>query len=214
MRTTLGGFLGKIPRPTPAMAVALLALLIAASGAAVAAGSFKASDGTITACRDNKSGVLRVIQSGQSCNASKETTITWKDGITGKVADSELLDGKDSTEFLGADQKAADADKLDGIDSTQLPHGFYDVKQIFIRASPENGFAAAIVLCDEGDKVVGGGYEALDETSWVATDAPLFDRGESETQSGWVIAWKTQDPSTTDDILVHALCADFGAPHP
>ena len=83
------------------MAVALLALLIACSGAAVAAGSFTASDGTITACRDNRTGVLRVIQSGQSCTASKETTITWKDGITGKVADSDKLDNKDSTDFVG-----------------------------------------------------------------------------------------------------------------
>jgi hypothetical protein len=95
MKATLGGLLGKIPRPTPAMAVALLALLIAASGAAVAAGSFTASDGTITACRDNKTGVLRVInaQGGQTCTA-KETTITWKDGITGKVADSVMLGGQ------------------------------------------------------------------------------------------------------------------------
>jgi len=82
------------------MAVALLALLVAASGAAVAAGSYTASDGTITACRDNKTGVLRVIQSGQSCS-SKETTITWKDGMTGKVADADKIDGLNSTDFVG-----------------------------------------------------------------------------------------------------------------
>ena len=98
MKAILGGVLGKIPIPTPAMVVALLALFIAASGTAVAAISFTASDGTITACRDNRTGVLKVIQSGQTCT-SKETTITWKDGITGKVADADKLDGKDSTEF-------------------------------------------------------------------------------------------------------------------
>jgi hypothetical protein len=119
MRATLGGFLGKIPRPSPAMVVALLALLIAASGAAMAAGSFTASDGTITACRDNRSGVLRVIQSNQTCT-SKETTITWKDGITGKVADSDLLDGKNSTDFYAAGSKVADSDKLDNRDSTEF----------------------------------------------------------------------------------------------
>ncbi len=36
----------------------------------------------------------------------------------GKAPDSELLDGKDSTEFLGAKAKAADSDKLDGQDYT------------------------------------------------------------------------------------------------
>ena len=94
MKATLDGLLGKIPRPTPAMVVALLALFIAASGTAVAAISHTASDGTITACRDNRTGSLRVIQSGQTCTISNvrtlgETTITWKDGITGTVADSE-----------------------------------------------------------------------------------------------------------------------------
>ncbi len=47
MRTILG-VLGRIPRPTPAMGVALLALLIAASGAAVAA--ISGSNGTVAVC--------------------------------------------------------------------------------------------------------------------------------------------------------------------
>jgi hypothetical protein len=74
------------------------------------------SDGTITACRDNKTGLLRVIDTAdmlQGCSG-KETRLHWKDGITGKVADSDKLDNKDSTEFLGANQKAADSDNLDG----------------------------------------------------------------------------------------------------
>src|SRR5829696_975241 len=135
MKATLGGVLGKIPIPTPAMTVALLALFIAASGTGVAAISYTASDGTITACRDNRTGALRVIQSGQTCATSKETTITWNDGITGKVADSDKLDGQDSTAFLGTNQKAADAahadqatsassaadaDTLDGTDSSEF----------------------------------------------------------------------------------------------
>lgn len=37
-----------------------------------------------------------------------------------KAFDSDLLDGKDSTEFLGATAKAADADKLDGRDSADF----------------------------------------------------------------------------------------------
>jgi hypothetical protein len=59
MRTILSGLGRRIPRPTPAMGVALLALLIACSGAAVAA--IPSSDGTISACRDNRTGTLRVI---------------------------------------------------------------------------------------------------------------------------------------------------------
>jgi hypothetical protein len=126
--------LGRIPRPTPAMGVALLALLIACSGAAVAA--ITSAEGTITACRDTKTGTLRIInaEGGQTCSA-KETQLAWKNGINGKVADSlhadradsaasagdaDTLDGKNSTEFFGKTEKAADPDTLDGLDSTEF----------------------------------------------------------------------------------------------
>jgi hypothetical protein len=79
MRSFLGGVLGKVPRPSPAMVVALLALLIACSGAAVAA--IPGQDGTITACRNEHNGALRVIdaQEGQTCRAS-EAQLSWKAG--------------------------------------------------------------------------------------------------------------------------------------
>jgi hypothetical protein len=41
-------------------------------------------------------------------------------GATAQAADANTLDGKDSTEFLGATAQAADANTLDGKDSTQL----------------------------------------------------------------------------------------------
>ena len=79
------------------MAVALLALLIAASGVAVAA--IPSPNGTITACRDNKTGALRVIDAPSQTCTSKETLLPWKDGIHGKVADSDLLDGKSADDL-------------------------------------------------------------------------------------------------------------------
>src|SRR5215218_9200609 len=118
MKPILGGVLGKIPIPTPARVVALLALFIAASGVAVAT---IPSNGTITACYAKSNGALRVIDTGQTCN-SKETQLAWMDGSTllgrnEKTTDSDKLDNKDSTEFVGANQTAADSDKLDGRDS-------------------------------------------------------------------------------------------------
>ena len=128
------------------MGVALLALLIACSGAAVAA--IPSADGTITACRDNRSGALRIInaEGGQTCSA-RETQLAWKDGINGKVADSlhadradnatnaanaanadsatsagdaDTLDGRDSTEFLDKTGTVANSDTLDGMDSSSF----------------------------------------------------------------------------------------------
>src|SRR5215203_5998670 len=139
MKPTLGGVLGKIPIPTPAMVVALLALFIAASGVAVAT---IPSNGTITACYAKSNGALRVIDTGQTCT-SKETQLAWMDGCTllgknEKATDSDKLDNKDSTAFYAqgakvadsshADQansatsatSAADADLLDGKDSSEF----------------------------------------------------------------------------------------------
>jgi hypothetical protein len=64
----------------------------------------------------------------------------------GKAPDSELLDSKDSTEFLGASAKAADSDKLDGKDSTD-----------FAAASTPTAFAArtgSVTIPDDGSVVV------------------------------------------------------------
>src|SRR5215210_1183647 len=98
---TMGGVLGKIPRPSPAMVMALVALLVATSGAAFAA--IPSSSGTITTCYDKGNGTLRVIdvEDGQTCH-STETQLSWKDGITGKVANSDKLDGLDSSAFARA----------------------------------------------------------------------------------------------------------------
>jgi Phage Tail Collar Domain len=119
MWATLGGVVGKVPRPSPAMVVALVALLIACSGAAFAA--IPSPNGVIAACYDNGNATLRVIDrlEGQACR-STETELIWKDGIHGKVADSDKLDGMDSTDFLGKTEKATDSDKLDGMDSSKF----------------------------------------------------------------------------------------------
>lgn len=177
MKIIVGGVLGKIPRPTPAMAVALLALLVASSGVAVAAGSFTASDGTITACRDNRTGTLRVIQSGQSCTASKETTITWKDGITGKVADADKLDGQDSAAFLGANQTAADSNKLDGLDSTDFAKSYKRTVVVNPVGTPtENGTALKNALSGISDASESNPYLLKIEPGTYdlgSSDAPL-----------------------------------------
>ena len=74
------GVLGKIPRPSPAMGVALMALVLAFSGAAVAAIPGQ-EDGSITACRNEHNGALRVIdaEEGQTCRAS-EAQLSWQAG--------------------------------------------------------------------------------------------------------------------------------------
>ena len=102
---------GRAHMPSPAMGVALVALVLALGGVTYAA--IPGADGTITGCVNTANGALRVIDTAaaRGCN-SGETTLTWKDGITGKVADADRLDGKDSTAFLA--QGAAAGGSLTG----------------------------------------------------------------------------------------------------
>src|SRR5215212_1960189 len=168
MRTFLGGVLGKVPRPSPAMVVALVALLIAASGAAIAdiPSLSEGNEGIITACRDNRSGVLRVIdaEGGQTCS-SKETEITWQDGFTGKVADSELLDGYDSEDFYAAGSKVADSEKLDGVDSTQFMGTFSGRMDAFTSESNSAQLKTISVQCPGTGRVVDGYAEINPNTA-------------------------------------------------
>jgi hypothetical protein len=165
-------------------------------------------------------------------DSSHADTADQADSAT-SAGDANTLDGKDSTQFAdsshthsGADITSGtveadriedgqgsglNADQLDGLNSTQLPHGFYQVLEVFTLASPANGFTGGEAFCDAGDQVVGGGYTDLHPTSHIATDGPSS--GSSGTQSGWVITWKTADPNTTDTVGVYALCADFGDTH-
>jgi len=166
------------------MAVALLALLIAASGAAIA-DIPSLRDGVITACRDNKTAVLKVIdaEGGQTCS-SKETEIAWHDGFTGQVADSlhadqadnatnaanaDKLDNKDSTDFYAAGSKVADSDKLDGLDSTQFMGTFSGRMDAFTSESNSTQFKTISVQCPGTGRVVDGYAEISPNTA----DSPI-----------------------------------------
>jgi hypothetical protein len=63
---------------SPTMLVALLALVLAAGGVTYAA--IPDAQGTITACTDNKSGILRAIdkEAGATCR-SNETELSWNE---------------------------------------------------------------------------------------------------------------------------------------
>ena len=82
-------------RPSPALGVAFVALLVALGG--VTYGAIPSAGGTITACVKDQ-GQVRIIdaEAGESCDA-QESTVRWQDGS--KVGDADTLDGKDSTAF-------------------------------------------------------------------------------------------------------------------
>lgn len=92
-------------RPSPAMAVAITALVVAVTGAAVAA--IPNPDGSVAACYRNATGELKAIDTGvgEVCRKN-ETAVSLAAMSGGKVASSDKLDGLDSTAFLSASTAA------------------------------------------------------------------------------------------------------------
>jgi hypothetical protein len=80
--------------------------------------------------------------------------------ISGKAADAGLLDGMDSTEFLGTADKAADSEKLDGKDSTAfVEHGQIEMTTsgnawMGLEGNPATRFAAATAFSGAGAAVI------------------------------------------------------------
>lgn len=105
------------------VALVAAAALVTAGGIAYAA--IPDAGGVIHSCYTKSSGAWRVIDTalGQTCKSSEAALDLYSKsgadlaflGKTAKAADSDQLDGKDSTEFLGATATAADSSRLGGI---------------------------------------------------------------------------------------------------
>jgi hypothetical protein len=112
-------------RRWPVVAVAAAALVAVGSFAYAA---IPDAGGVIHTCYTKSSGAWRVIDTGlgQTCKSNESALDVYSKGgadlaflaKTEKAADSDKLDGNDSSAFLGAAAKAADSDKLDGQDSS------------------------------------------------------------------------------------------------
>src|SRR3954452_18271205 len=68
----------RLKRPSPAMVVAIVALVLAAGGFAVAA--IPSADGTIHGCYKKDGGALRVVKGAGGCKAS-ERALSWNRGV-------------------------------------------------------------------------------------------------------------------------------------
>jgi hypothetical protein len=126
-------------------------------------------------------------------------------GSDDKAADSDLLDGKDSTEFLGKNEKAADSDLLDGLDSSEFVKVGDDLGNslagsIYIADDTEGWLLAVnnevIASCDSGDVLIGGGYQ---------TEGVLEVNVEDSYPSGgdWVVRGTA---TVLADVTAYAIC--------
>ena len=109
-------------RPSPGTVIALVALFVALGGTAYSALRIDSSDvvNNSLVSRDlkNRKGVkdVDVVPNALTGKAIKEAKL----GQVPSAREADMLDGLDSTAFLGVNARAADADKVDGLDANSL----------------------------------------------------------------------------------------------
>lgn len=143
----------RVSRPSPAMVVALLALFVALSGSAIAAGVVPLAKRALTA--DNAKRLAGQSMSQVVAAASAHAN------------DSDHLQGKTADELVAAAQ-------------TKSAAGFFTLKQGMFSMPTAPGQGKAQVLdqtlpCDSGQKAISGGFTYSQAPAYLVESAPTAD---------------------------------------
>ena len=168
------------PHLTFANVTSLLALTVALSGSAYAAG-LVGSDGQIRGCV-GKNGQLTVVVSGQHCRKG-QSKIVWNQqgprGVSGPTGQN-------------------GANGTNGVNGTNGTNGTNAATNVVVR-SQQSSTGLAKVQCNPGEKVTGGGGYA--EAGFRGTQP------EYETEGGPPTGWKTYSTSEGTATYAYVLCA-------
>ena len=144
----------------PRWVVAMLAMAVVVTGG-LAYAAIPDAGGVIHSCYTKSSGAWRVIDTdaGQACKSNEAALDLYSKGAadltfltkSGKAADSDKLDGQDSSAFLGSNAKAADSDRLDGKDSAD-----------FLGANATAADSDRLGGFNPGNYLLGGGVRLMD----------------------------------------------------
>jgi len=184
-------------KPSPAMAVAVAALLVASTGWAIAATS---NSPVIRACANKKSGALRLAS---KCR-HRERRVSWNvqgpAGLPGAKGKPGLRG------FVGA-QGITGAQGLRGATGATGPSGISGYEIVSGPPAPSSGGgadeAAAIAACPEGKNVLAGGFSStgVENTQlFVMEDKPIG-------PTAWLVKTASATPTAKYEIIPWAVCA-------
>ena len=151
--------LRKLRLPSPAMCVALLALVIASTGTAIAADVVPLAKRALTADK------AKVATNAQKLNGRTATQIA---ATPGPATDAATLNGQSAAQIASTPGPA-----------TSLPTGTITYRTQSWSISTEKGSARDTANCLAGEKVIGGGYDEAEGIVLAIKDHPLPDG------SGW-----------------------------
>ena len=184
--------------PSPAMAVAFAALLVACGGLAVAATSSKPA--LIRACANKKSGALRLAS---KCRRG-ERSVSWnKEGIQG-------LPG--ATGATGATGKEGLQGKqgLPGLKGTRGEEGLPGATFVTVRFHQEEIPDATVGIvkasCLLGETATGGGSSVSGSNEWTMIESNPMPNLEGATPTGWEVR-ALNHTGSKNFLVAYVICA-------
>ena len=176
-------------RPSPAMVVAVTALVVAAGGTAWAVATVTSADIV------NNTIKAKDLKTDKGVKDSKVVP----DSLTGRVINESTLGNVPSATNATTAQTAATAAKLGSVTVQR--------EEVPVLG---NGNNAVSVFCPEGQQAIGGGARAIAFTTWLASSRPVPTAGgnpeDGESFTGWRAAAHNTS-ATADTLHVWVICA-------
>ncbi|HMC69415.1 MAG TPA: hypothetical protein VKJ07_09695, partial [Mycobacteriales bacterium] len=165
-------------------------------------------DGTIWACRDNKSGDARIVHDATECTA-KESALQWNQkgpagptGATGPTGASGAAGATGPTGANGTNGAPGAAGATGATGPTGPAGGGGSIAGIVTVTSPGNA-----ATCPTGKFALGGGGATTLTGSALTTSVPMQD------SDGRSIGWTTQQTSgNPDGLTTYVICANSTPP--
>jgi hypothetical protein len=183
-------------KPSPAMAIAVTALLVASTGWAIAATS---TNPVIRACANKKTGALRLASKCRHRERSVSWNVQGPAGLPGAK-------GQPGVRGFAGVQGIAGAQGLRGLTGATGPSGIsgYEIVSGTPVASSGGGAdeASTIAACPEGKNALAAGFSSTGENTqlFVMEDRPLG-------PTAWFIKTASAAPTAKYEITPWAVCA-------
>lgn len=161
----------KLRLPSPAMCVALLALVVASTGTAIAADVVPLAKRALSADKAKTANTAKVANTAKTANNAKKLngqTASQIASIPGPATDAQTLTGQTAAQIAATPGPA-----------TSLPAGTITYRTQTFSVDAEKATARDTARCLSDEKAIGGGWEQSSGLADVITDRPMPDG------SGW-----------------------------
>jgi hypothetical protein len=200
-------------RPTPSMAVALTALVVALGGTSYAVTQLAANSVTSKAIKNQAvtRGKIKnnAINAAKVANGSLLGADVGADALTGREIKESTLGQVPSAQSAATATSATSAASAAGLDKVVYRVAQGTVPAATTDPAPGGGVvtahAGATATCDPGQRVTGGGVKVDDIDNTAVVDSY------PENSGSWSARVDNSDTSSTHSFIVYAVCVTAAA---